>query len=168
MSASKNASIQVTTELYSSPTLSYSQAQPLFENQIPCEWLSTFEAARYLGITPNALRICVHRGQVCAYKFGRRLRFRAEELRQVPQKKGTTPVKVTNSSLVPILICSGKKYLSKNNLLPSAALISVSAGGALTNGLAGLVCPLGWLVVAANAPGRIQFAENENTVSTTT
>lgn len=87
MDEQKTAPIHATPELYTAPTLSYSQPQ-LFENRIPCEWLSTDEAARYLGLTPNALRICVHRGQVRAYKFGRRLRFRVEELRQIPTRKG--------------------------------------------------------------------------------
>ncbi len=83
----KPASIQAAPELYTASTLSYSPPK-IFENRIPCEWLSTDEAATYLGLTPNALRICVHRGQVRAYKFGRRLRFRVEELRQIPTKKG--------------------------------------------------------------------------------
>ena len=64
------------------------QAKPISENRIPCEWLSTKEAATYLSLTENALRICVHRGQVKAYKFGSRLRFKLIELRQVPSTKG--------------------------------------------------------------------------------
>ncbi len=53
-----------------------------FENQIVIEWLSTFEAAKYLSISENALRICVHRGQIEAHKFGRRLRFRLSDLKR--------------------------------------------------------------------------------------
>ncbi|MDZ4675934.1 MAG: helix-turn-helix domain-containing protein [Oligoflexia bacterium] len=64
-------------------------ANPMFfDNRIPCEWLSTEQAAQYLSISANALRICVHRGQIKAYKFGRRLRFRLEELRQALLRKG--------------------------------------------------------------------------------
>jgi len=67
---------------------SLDQANPIFLNRIPCEWLKTEQAALYLGVTPNALRICVHRGQVPVYHFGRRLRFRLADLRATPLKKG--------------------------------------------------------------------------------
>lgn len=43
-------------------------------------WLNTNEAADFLRLTPNALRILVHRAQVKYYKFGRRLRFRENDL----------------------------------------------------------------------------------------
>lgn len=43
-------------------------------------WLNTKEAAEFLRLTPNALRILVHRAQVRYFKFGRRLRFRKEDL----------------------------------------------------------------------------------------
>ena len=43
-------------------------------------WLNTKEAAEFLRLTPNALRILVHRAQVKYYKFGRRLRFRENDL----------------------------------------------------------------------------------------
>lgn len=58
-----------------------------FENRIAVEWLSTKEAARYLSLTPNALRILVHRGRVVAYKLGGRLRFRLDDLRNLLQLK---------------------------------------------------------------------------------
>jgi hypothetical protein len=38
-------------------------------------WLTTKKAAAFLGISPNALRIRVHRGQVVASKLGAHLRF---------------------------------------------------------------------------------------------
>ncbi|MCM0604851.1 MAG: helix-turn-helix domain-containing protein [Xanthomonadaceae bacterium] len=50
--------------------------------------MSTVEAARYLSVTENALRILVHRGQVQAYKFGRRLRFKLTDCRALILKKG--------------------------------------------------------------------------------
>ncbi|WP_413578779.1 helix-turn-helix domain-containing protein [Bdellovibrio sp. HCB290] len=53
----------------------------LFQNKIVCEWLSSSQAAIYLGITENALRIMVCRGQVRAHKMGRRLRFSVDDLR---------------------------------------------------------------------------------------
>jgi len=59
-----------------------------FENRIDREWLTTIEAAHWLAITPNALRILVHRDQVRVYKFGRRLRFRMTDLQALFLRKG--------------------------------------------------------------------------------
>lgn len=59
-----------------------------FDNRIACEWLSTKEAAHFLSISENALRIMVHRDQIQAYKFGRRLRFRLQDCRALFEKKG--------------------------------------------------------------------------------
>lgn len=53
----------------------------LSENLIVCEWLTSKEAAQYLGITPNALRIWVCRGKLKSYKLGRFLRFRISDLK---------------------------------------------------------------------------------------
>ena len=58
-----------------------------FENRIAVEWLSTDQAARYLSITPNALRILVFRNRVRAYKIGHRLRFRLKDLQSLLIKK---------------------------------------------------------------------------------
>jgi excisionase family DNA binding protein len=60
----------------------------IFENRIDREWLTTIEAAHWLAISPNALRILVHRNQVSVYKFGRRLRFRMTDLQALFQRKG--------------------------------------------------------------------------------
>lgn len=60
----------------------------LFDNRIEREWLSTEEAAHFLSISTNALRIMVHRGQLTAYKFGRRLRFRVKDCQALFQRKG--------------------------------------------------------------------------------
>ena len=59
-----------------------------FEKQIGCEWLSTEDAAKYLSISENALRIMVHRGQIISYKFGRRLRFKLSDCRKLFLQKG--------------------------------------------------------------------------------
>lgn len=59
-----------------------------FENQMQREWLSTEEAAYFLSITPNALRIMVHRGQIQVARFGRRLRFRVQDCRRLIATKG--------------------------------------------------------------------------------
>lgn len=50
--------------------------------------LSTKEASRFLGITPNALRILVCRGQVRFFKIGTRLKFSKSDLLNL-LKKGT-------------------------------------------------------------------------------
>lgn len=65
-----------------------SRDSQFFENRIDREWLTTKEAAHVLAITPNALRILVHRDQVKVYKFGRRLRFRMMDLQALFIRKG--------------------------------------------------------------------------------
>jgi excisionase family DNA binding protein len=64
------------------------QSSSLFDNRIVREWLSTEEAAHFLSVTENALRIMVYRGQIPAYKFGRRLRFRLQDCQALFVKKG--------------------------------------------------------------------------------
>ena len=58
------------------------------ENQIQSEWFTAIEAAQYLGVSPNALRIMVFRGKLKAYKLGSRLRFYIDDLRSTPCLKG--------------------------------------------------------------------------------
>lgn len=43
-------------------------------------WLSTKETARRLGITPRTLYRLIDEGQLPAYKFGRVIRLRADEV----------------------------------------------------------------------------------------
>ena len=52
-------------------------SRQLFENEI---WFDSKEAADYLRITENSLRIKVHRGELHAYRLGRSLRFKKSEL----------------------------------------------------------------------------------------
>ena len=59
-----------------------------FENFNRREWLSTKEAALYLAVSENALRIMVYRGQINAFKFGRLLRFRLSDCKALFEKKG--------------------------------------------------------------------------------
>jgi excisionase family DNA binding protein len=63
-------------------------APSIFDNQNSKEWLTTKEAAELLGVTPNALRIMVHRGHVPVYKLGKRLRFRLRDCQALFVKKG--------------------------------------------------------------------------------
>lgn len=70
---------------------SLTRNQKLFENQIERQnekWLATEEAAHFLSISPNALRIMVHRDQIRAYKFGRRLRFKRSDCMALFKLKG--------------------------------------------------------------------------------
>ena len=49
-------------------------------------WLSTLDAARFLGISENALRILVHRRKVKFRKLGSRLRFSRSDLERLLKK----------------------------------------------------------------------------------
>ena len=59
-----------------------------FENRGKREWLSTKEAAHFLSISENALRILVHHDQVPTFKFGSRLRFRLRDCQALFKRKG--------------------------------------------------------------------------------
>ncbi len=61
-------------------TKASSQVGMFFENRVELEWLSTKEAADFLSLSTNALRIMVCRHQVKSYKLGRRLRFLKSDL----------------------------------------------------------------------------------------
>lgn len=63
------------------------QENLLFENRIVPEYITTKSASIYLGISENALRIKVCRGEISAYKFGRQLRFRLTEIANLVTKK---------------------------------------------------------------------------------
>lgn len=70
-------------------TINERSSSLLYDNRIEQEWLTTIQASLFLGITPNALRIMVCRGQIPFYKLGRRLRFKVLDFRSLFQKKGT-------------------------------------------------------------------------------
>ena len=42
--------------------------------------ITTEEMSKFLGITSNALRIQVHRGNIPAYKLGNKLRFSKKDV----------------------------------------------------------------------------------------
>ena len=44
------------------------------------EWMGTPEAARYLGITTRTLYRFIDEGQLAAYKFGRVIRLKRDDL----------------------------------------------------------------------------------------
>lgn len=62
------------------------EPQVFFENLEVGEWLTSAEAARFLGLTTNALRIKVCRGQIKFKKLGSRLRFCKCQLNSLLQK----------------------------------------------------------------------------------
>ncbi|MGE3610271.1 MAG: helix-turn-helix domain-containing protein [Bacteriovoracaceae bacterium] len=78
---------------YTHKSLENKKSDKFFENLIEqnqeadekIKWLNTNEAAEFLRLTPNALRIMVHRAQVKHFKFGRRLRFRESDLHSLFQ-----------------------------------------------------------------------------------
>lgn len=47
------------------------------------EWLTTEQAARYLGLSPASLRNMTSNGQIPFYKLGNRNRYRLVELREI-------------------------------------------------------------------------------------
>ncbi len=63
-------------------------SKKFFDSRFEREWLSTDEAAHFLCLSPNALRIMVHRGQIEAFKVGRRLRFRLRDCRALFSRRG--------------------------------------------------------------------------------
>ena len=46
----------------------------------PIQWLSTAEAARYLGITPRTLYRFIDEGQITGYRFGRVIRLKQDDV----------------------------------------------------------------------------------------
>lgn len=85
----------VTDLRYTHKSLEPKKSDKFFDNLIEqnqnadenTRWLNTNEAADFLRLTPNALRILVHRAQVRYFKFGRRLRFKQDDLQSLFQLK---------------------------------------------------------------------------------
>jgi len=46
----------------------------------PIQWLSTAEAARYLGITSRTLYRFIDEGQIPGYRFGRVIRLKQDDV----------------------------------------------------------------------------------------
>ncbi len=44
------------------------------------QWLSTAEAAKYLGITPRTLYRFIDQGEIAAFRFGRVIRLKQEDV----------------------------------------------------------------------------------------
>lgn len=63
------------------------ESSKFFENKIVSDYVSTRVAAQFLGISENALRIKVCRGQVPCHKFARSLRFKISEISRLFLRK---------------------------------------------------------------------------------
>ena len=46
----------------------------------PIQWLSTAEAAKFLGITPRTLYRFIDEGQIPGYRFGRVIRLKQDDV----------------------------------------------------------------------------------------
>lgn len=46
----------------------------------PIQWLSTADAAKYLGITPRTLYRFIDEGQIAGYRFGRVIRLKQADV----------------------------------------------------------------------------------------
>ena len=65
--------------------MSINNKTEFFDKVGECEiWLNSDEAACYLRMSVNALRIHVFRGHIPACRIGRRLRFKLRELSLLP------------------------------------------------------------------------------------
>lgn len=64
--------------------------KPETSSLITQEWLTTEEAARYLGLSVGSLRNMASNGNVPYYKLGRRNRYRISDLKELllSQKRG--------------------------------------------------------------------------------
>lgn len=59
----------------------------LFENSREV-WMSTNDVAKFLCLTPNAVRIMVCRGIIPAFRLRGRLRFRKQDCQSLLKKNG--------------------------------------------------------------------------------
>ncbi len=66
--------------------LEINKSPSLFE--ITNSWLSTNDVAKFLSVSPNAVRIMVCRGILPSFKLNGRLRFRRKDCVALVQKTG--------------------------------------------------------------------------------
>ncbi|MCU1370808.1 MAG: DNA-binding protein [Ilumatobacteraceae bacterium] len=57
----------------------------------PIHWLSTAEAAKYLGITPRTLYRFIDEGQIAGYRFGRVIRLKQDDVDLFIEASRITP-----------------------------------------------------------------------------
>jgi len=85
------APLQDTTQHRSLASGNGARGAALFENTIDTEWLTTPEAAKFLGISEGALRNMTSSGQVTYFKLGHRNRYRLVDLRALLLKERRGP-----------------------------------------------------------------------------
>lgn len=57
----------------------------------PIQWLSTAEAAKFLGITPRTLYRFIDEGQIVGYRFGRVIRLKQDDVDAFIEASRITP-----------------------------------------------------------------------------
>lgn len=57
----------------------------------PINWLSTADAAKYLGITPRTLYRFIDEGQIPGYRFGRVIRLKQDDVDAFIDSSRITP-----------------------------------------------------------------------------
>ena len=57
----------------------------------PIQWLSTADAAKYLGITPRTLYRFIDEGQITGYRFGRVIRLKQSDVDAFIEASKITP-----------------------------------------------------------------------------
>lgn len=73
----------------------------------PIQWLSTAEAAKYLGITPRTLYRFIDEGQIAGYRFGRVIRLKQDDVDRFIDASRIEPG--TLEHLYPEVVGSGDK-----------------------------------------------------------
>ena len=73
----------------------------------PIHWLSTAEAAKYLGITPRTLYRFIDEGQIPGYRFGRVIRLKQDDVEVFIEASRITPG--TLEHLYPEVVGTGDK-----------------------------------------------------------
>lgn len=83
------------------------EAATLERMSTPINWLSTAEAAKYLGITPRTLYRFIDEGQIPGYRFGRVIRLKQDDVEVFIEASRITPG--TLEHLYPEVVGSGDK-----------------------------------------------------------
>lgn len=73
----------------------------------PIQWLSTAEAAKYLGITPRTLYRFIDEGQITGYRFGRVIRLKQDDVDSFIDASKITPGSLEH--LYPEVLGGGEK-----------------------------------------------------------
>ena len=73
----------------------------------PIQWLSTAEAAKFLGITPRTLYRFIDEGQIPGYRFGRVIRLKQDDVEAFIEASRIAPG--TLEHLYPEVVGSGDK-----------------------------------------------------------